>query len=65
MRWRTFQSVTKADKNGQEKTQTVHVALRKTLVQRLKAMAALNRRSLNAQVALLVERQFAKESING
>jgi hypothetical protein len=56
---------TQSNTNRQDQIQTVHVALRKTLVQKIKATAMLNRRSLNAQVAMLVEQAFAKENPNG
>jgi hypothetical protein len=47
---------TKADKNGQSKTQTVHVALPLEVLRRIRALAHWDKRSLSAQAAWLIER---------
>ena len=47
--------VTRSDRNGQRQLQTVHVAITKEKLKVIRAMAELAHRSLNAQVAWLVD----------
>lgn len=43
----------------------IHVSFLKSTIARIRTLAYANRRSINAQTALLIEQAFAKENPNG
>jgi len=48
--------MTRSDKNGQQKTRTLHVAVPAELLKRIRTLAQWDKRSLNAQAVWLMEK---------
>lgn len=56
---------TKTDTNGQQKTQTLHIAVPLDFLRRVRSLALLDKRSLSAQAFWLMEQGLAATTKKG